>query len=95
MLPLDTPLGIFTLMLDGRIVGGIRPIARNVPRIEAPFEATVLENLPCPAGMQGATWFYLVIVDAGRMPPVSRPAELNLGTENIITLAARMMTVGP
>ncbi|MDD5557447.1 MAG: hypothetical protein PHN82_09380 [bacterium] len=91
----DTPMGIFTLLLDGRTVGGIHPIARNVPRIDAPFEATVLNMLPCPAGMGGTTWFYLVIVEAGRMPPVSKPSDLSLETENVIAMAARMMTVVP
>jgi len=88
-------MGLFTIELDGRITGGVHPIARNIPGIDAPFEARILNGLPCPAGMTGTTWLYLVIVNAGKMPPVSKQSDLTPATQYVITMDKKAMTVQP
>jgi hypothetical protein len=45
--------------------------------------------------MDGLTWFYLVTVNAGRMPPVSKPSDLTPSTQYVITMDRKAMTVQP
>jgi len=82
----DTPRGIYTLHLNGRIAGGIAPIARNVKRVNAVYEKTVLDNFRVPQGLKGTVTFYLVTVNAGKMPPVSSLSQLTPRTPFVITL---------
>ena len=89
----DTPMGMYIIELNGRITGGIHPIASGIPRIDAPFEARILNSLPCPAGIKGTTMFYLVIVDAGRMPAVTRVSDLTPSSPYVITMDRKMITV--
>ena len=82
----DSPVGIYSMGLDGRITPGIRPLAAGVPRIDR-FAAFILRRFPCVAAMNGTTWFYFVIVEAGTMPPVSRLSALSPDrTRHVITM---------
>ncbi|MDD5555621.1 MAG: PKD domain-containing protein [bacterium] len=89
----DTPAGIFSIMLDGRIVSGIRPAARDVKRLDAPFEMTVLRELPCPASIRGTTTLYLVTTSAGRLPTVGRLEDLRFDTPDLITIDRKAIAV--
>ncbi|MEJ2745056.1 MAG: C25 family cysteine peptidase [bacterium] len=83
----DTPVGIYTIYLDGRIQKGLTALYRNVPGFNAPFSTTVNPPVRIPAGMQGQTvTFYAVVVNAGKLPPVSKPSDLTPSTQYVIYL---------
>lgn len=82
----ETPAGTYTLHLDGRIAEGIEPVVRGMARLDAPLERTVLDRLPCPAGIAGSTELYLATVESGTMPPVRRLSDLRRGIPHVITL---------
>lgn len=89
----ESAAGTYTINLDGRIVPGIRPVASDIPRLNAPFEMGILQGLPCPASIRGTTNLYLVIVKAGKMPPVSSLDQLTVETPNVITMDRKTILV--
>lgn len=82
----ETPRGIFSIGLDGSITRGRVAAAANVPRIDAPVRVNILKDYPCPQGISGTITFYVVLVKAGRFPPVSGPSELTHSSQHVITL---------
>ena len=88
-----TPVGTWTILLDGGIRPGIHPVARNVRRLDAPFRMTVLDRFPLPAAIAGWTTLYLVTVNAGHMPPVTDPSQLTMNTHYVITVDRRTIEV--
>jgi hypothetical protein len=83
----DTPAGIYTIYLDGRIEKGLSALYRSVPQFNAPFSTTISPGVNIPASMQGQTvTFYAVVVDAGKLPPVSKPSDLTPSTQYVIYL---------
>jgi hypothetical protein len=89
----DTPIGTFSIMLNGAIMPGIIAAAKNINQLGAPFKATILNNLPVPASIKGTTTLYVVLVDAGKMPPVGSLAELTPTTQYVIFMAKKTFTV--
>ncbi|MEJ2745057.1 MAG: hypothetical protein P8123_05140, partial [bacterium] len=84
----DTPGGIYTICLNGDIQKGLQALCRNVPKFDAPFSTTVNPGVNVPAAMQGQTvTFYAVVVDAGKLPPVSKPSDLTPSTQYVIFMA--------
>lgn len=65
----------------------------GIKRLSAPAGMTILRDLRLPYYIIGETTFYLVTVNAGKMPPVSSPSELTRSTQYVITLDRRVMTV--
>lgn len=83
----DTPYGIFTVSLDGRITPGIRPLFRNIPGIPSPIFETVWSQVVVPPGLRtGIYTFYAGAIEAGTVPPVAGLAELLPTTPNVILL---------
>jgi hypothetical protein len=92
----DTPAGIYTIYLNGRITKGITPLYRNVPNYDAPYSTTVSPAVKIPASMKGETiTFYAVVVQAGKIPPVRRVSDLTPGTPYVILMDKKSATVGP
>jgi hypothetical protein len=84
----DTPAGIYTIYFNGGIQKGLDALYMGVPQFNAPFSTAVNPSVRIPAGMQGQTvTFYAVAVDAGKLPPVSRPSDLMPSTPNVIFMA--------
>ncbi|MCX6340631.1 MAG: carboxypeptidase regulatory-like domain-containing protein [Candidatus Aureabacteria bacterium] len=82
----DTPYGPYTIFLDGKVVPGIQPLYRNVPGYAAPYSVTIKPGAKIPLSMAGATvCFYVVTVEAGKIPPVSSLQELGPGSLYVIT----------
>jgi hypothetical protein len=53
----------------------------------------ILNSFPIPEGIQGTVTFYVVIVKAGRTPPVSVPSELTPSTANVILLDRKSISI--
>jgi hypothetical protein len=83
----DTPYGIFTITLDGKISAGITPLFRNIPGIPAPIFETVWSQVVVPSGLQpGIYTFYTAAIEAGTVPPVASLADLLPTTPHVILL---------
>lgn len=83
----DTPAGIYTILLNSSIQRGITPIFKSVPSFKQDYVTTLRPSVKLPAGMKGKTvTFYTVIVQAGSMPPVSKPSDLTPTTEHVILM---------
>jgi hypothetical protein len=90
----DTPAGVYNIRLNGSITPGITPLFKNVLRFDAPFAATILPTVRIPASMKGKTiTFYVVVVDAGRTPPVRSLSELTPTTRFVIMLDKQAVLV--
>lgn len=89
----QSPAGTYSVLLDGRIVPGIVPFARGVPRINPPFLLEMLKGLRCPSSIRGETPLYLVTTYAGTMPAVSRLEELSVNTHYVLTVDNKQFTV--
>ena len=89
----DTPIGIYSIFLNGMILPGITPAVRNVKSLGAPFKATILDGLNVPASIKGTTTLYVVLVDAGKLPPVGSLSELTPTTQYVIFLGKKTITV--
>jgi hypothetical protein len=90
----ETPAGIYTIYFDGSVKKGIAAIVRNVGRVAAPYFATIRPAVKIPMSMQGKTvTFYAVVVDAGKMPPVKKPADLTPGTPYVIMMDRKAVVV--
>lgn len=91
----DTARGLFSILPGGRILPGIAPLAAGVPHLDAPMGIRLLDGLPCPEGLEGPLWIHLVLLEAGRMPPVRSLAELYEGVPHVVTLHAVTLTILP
>ena len=91
----DTARGLFSILPGERILPGIAPFAAGVPRLDAPMEIRLLGGLPCPEGLEEPLRLYLVLLEAGRMPPVGRLGELGEGVPRVVTLHAVTLTILP
>lgn len=84
---LDSPVGIFTIALNGNITPGIKVLLKKVPAANAPIWLTVWQRITVPPGIiPGIYTFYLVAVDAGKVPPISTLSDLTSTTPNVIYL---------
>ena len=83
-----TPVGDFTIHLDGRIARGVSPVAVSGAGLGAPFEMTILEDFTVPRIISGTITFHLVAVMAGMKPPVSRLSDLTADTQYVIAYDA-------
>lgn len=82
----NTPYGPYTIFLNGRIMHGIKSLYRKVPGYAAPYSVTIKPKVKIPLSMKGATVsFYLVAVEAGKIPPVSSLQELGPRSPYVIT----------
>jgi len=90
----ETPAGIFTIYLNGKIKKGITPLFKNVPKRSAPFFTTVRPAVKIPASMKGKTiTFYTLATDAGKKPPVKKPSDITPTSPNVIMFDKRARTV--
>jgi len=90
----ETPAGIYTIYFNGTVEKGIGSVVRNVGKMAAPYFATVRPVVKIPMSMQGKTLtFYAVAVDAGKMPPVKKPADLAPDTPYVIMLDRKEVVV--
>jgi hypothetical protein len=72
------PYGVYTIFPDGSLERGIQPIYRGVPGLAAPLSKSIRAVNTLPAALKGKTLtFYLVSVDAGKIPPVPGLAALD------------------
>ena len=84
----ETPAGVYTLYLNGKIEKGITPLYRNVRQKSAPFSKTVSPAVKIPASMKGKTiTFYTLATDAGKKPPVRKLSDLTPSTQYVILMA--------
>ncbi|MCX6355891.1 MAG: hypothetical protein NTZ78_13465 [Candidatus Aureabacteria bacterium] len=83
----------YSLSLSGNISQGIKAAALNVPSATAPLSATILNGLPISSGLAGTFKFYVVVVQANTIPPVSSPVELTPQTVHVIMLDTVTVTV--
>lgn len=66
---IDTLSGVYMLYLNGGISKGIKPLYRNVPRLDAPCSVTVRSAFNIPASMKGETiTFHAAFIQAGKRP---------------------------
>ncbi len=70
-------------------------MAAGVPHLDAPMGIRLLDGLPCPEGLEGPLWIHLVLLEAGRMPPVRSLAELYEGVPHVVTLHTVTLTILP
>ena len=90
----DTQFGLYTLYFDGKAEKGIKPLYRNIRSFKAPFQKTVTPGVILPAAMDGReVAFYAVVVQAGRVPDVSRLSDLYNDTLYVIWLSREPVTV--
>ena len=83
----ETPAGVYTIYLNGKIKKGIMPLYKSVPQLRAGFSKTVRPAVRIPASMKGKTiTFYAVVVEAGKMPPVKKLSDLTPDTQYVIML---------
>ena len=91
-----TPVGSYTLYLNGKITKGIVPLYRNVQSFTKDYITTVRPSVRIPAGMTGKTvTFYAVFTQAGKKPSVSRVSDLMPDTPHIILMDAASASVNP
>ncbi len=83
----DTPAGPYTLYLNGKIQKGIKPLYKGVKSWDKDFITTVRPSVKIPASMKGKTiTFYVLVVEAGKMPPVKKLSDLTPTTQNVILM---------
>ena len=84
----DTPAGVYTLYLNGKVNRGITPLYKNVKSFTKDYVTTVRPVVRIPASMKGKTiTFYAVFVEAGKKPPVSKLSDLRPATQYVILMA--------
>ena len=92
----DTPVGPYTICANGRVEKGIKAVYTNVPGFPAPFILTVAPRVAIPASMAGKEiTFYVVVVNAGQLPPVNSLSELTPNTQFVILMDKKTATVAP
>ncbi len=92
----DTPVGPDTIYANGRVEKGIKAVYTNVAGFPAPLILTVTPRVAIPASMAGREiTFYVVVVNAGQMPPVSSLSELTPDTPSVIQMDKKSKTVSP
>jgi hypothetical protein len=90
----DSPFGPCTLYFNGRVEMGITPLYRNVPGYEAPFEITVIPDIILPLTLGGKeVLFYMVVVEAGKVPPVTSLSELTADSPYVIMFDKKVRLV--
>lgn len=90
----DSPAGVYTLFLNGKIQKGIAPLYRNVQAFSKDFITTVRPSVKIPAGMKGKTvTFYAAFVQAGKAPPVRTLSDLTSATPYVILLSKNAAVV--
>ncbi|MEJ2745557.1 MAG: hypothetical protein P8123_07740, partial [bacterium] len=83
----DSPAGIYTIYMNGKIQKGLKALYRSVPKFNSPYIATIRPPVMIPASMKGKTiTFYAVVVEGGKMPPVKKPSDLTPATPYVIML---------
>lgn len=83
----DTPYGVFTVSLDGKITPGIKALYRNIPAYPAPEFRTVWSRVVVPTGLQpGIYTFYAAAIEAGTVPPMASLSDLQPTTPHVILL---------
>lgn len=87
--------GVFyTISMSGAVRPGIEALYRNVTGLNATFVKTIQPAVAIPPNMAGSiVTFYAVVVEAGKMPPVSSPAELTPQTPYVIMLSKKSAEV--
>lgn len=92
----ETPIGLFTIDLEGRVARvidgiGIQPVAANVSGCTAPWEATIWKDRPVPATVRGLCTFYVGTIQTGETPPV--PTLADMGPETLYVISFNTQTV--
>jgi len=91
----DTPAGVYTIYLSGKIKKGITPLYRNIRKKDAPFSTTVYAKVMIPASMEGkAITFYTAAIEAGKKPLIKRLSDLTPSTLYVIMMDKKTVTVG-
>lgn len=88
----DTQFGCYTLHHRGRVEKGVKALYSNVPRYGAAVETTTTNALPNT--MSGVlVTFYTVVVQAGKIPPISNLDQLTENTRYVIMMDSRAVTI--
>lgn len=90
-----TPFGVFTVDFSGAMVPGIRPLFMDIPSFAAPFSHTTWNGVIVPPGLAGSFTFYAAVIEAGQVPPVSGPDQLDATTPTVIMFDKKQVTVLP
>ena len=84
----------WSIYLDGEVEEGIQPVLENQPGAKAPILRSVAPQAVFPIGEIGKeVTFYVVAVEAGKIPPIPSLEQLSGDTPYVIFMDAEMMTV--
>jgi hypothetical protein len=89
-----TPIGVYSIDLDGKLREGIVPILKNVQGAKAPISYRVEPQVILPPDASGQPiTFYTVAVETGKIPPIDGIAELSDTSPYVIYMDKEPMTV--
>jgi hypothetical protein len=84
----DTPSGVYTIYLNGRITKGITPLYRNIKSFTRDYVTTVRPKVLIPSSMKGKTIIlYAAFIQAGKVPPVRKLSDLTPAAQYVILMA--------
>lgn len=84
----------WSIYLDGEVEEGIIPVLENQPGARAPILRSVTPQAVFPIGAIGTqVTFYVVAVEAGKIPPIPFLDALSENTPYVIFMDAETMTV--
>ena len=83
----DTPAGVYTIYLNGKVEKGITPLYRKVKSFTKDYITTIRPKIKIPASMKGKTiTFYAAFIQAGKKPPVKKLSDLTPTTQYVILM---------
>ena len=92
----DTPAGVFTIYLNGKIKKKITPIFKNVRKLSAGFSKTVRPAVRIPLSMKGKPiTFYTAVIEAGKKPPIKKLSDLRPDSPYVIMMDKKTVIVAP
>ncbi|MCX6339438.1 MAG: linear amide C-N hydrolase [Candidatus Aureabacteria bacterium] len=84
----------WTIYLDGKVEEGIKPVLKNQPGARAPILLSVTPGAVFPIEARGQqVTFYVVAVEAGKIPPALSLEGLAENTPNVIYMDKEQMTI--
>ncbi|MCX6356804.1 MAG: hypothetical protein NT045_02840, partial [Candidatus Aureabacteria bacterium] len=89
----ETPFGMYTIDLVGKITAGVRALYKNVPRAAAPQKKRISVRAAVPSSLAGEdVRFYTGAVKTGRVPGVPL-AEISMRSPHMLAFDREAATV--
>ncbi len=90
----ETPAGVYTIYMNGKIKKWITPLYKNVRRYNAPYFKTVRPAVRIPKSMKGKTiTFYTAAIETGKKPPIKKLSDLKPDSPYVIMMNKKSATV--